>query len=255
MQMIFQDPFASLNPRMTVGELVTEPLIVHRLASGVALRARTDEMLAMVGLDPAVADQYPHEFSGGQRQRIGIARSLMIHPDFVVCDEPVSSLDVSIQAQIVNLLIDLQEQLRLTYLFISHDLSVVRHVSDRVAVMYLGRIVESAPRAPLYANPLHPYTQALLASVLEPDPKRSRARPKRLVGEIPSPLNPPSGCHFRTRCPLADLECAQVEPVFEEKAPGHWVACHKVTPLQLHPETLGVRRSEISAAPSSATPS
>ncbi|MFN2120127.1 MAG: ABC transporter ATP-binding protein, partial [Anaerolineales bacterium] len=202
MQMIFQDPYASLNPRMTVGEIVGEPLIVHHVASGKDVSARVDQLLSLVGLSPSYGNRFPHEFSGGQRQRIGVARALALQPDFIVCDEPISALDVSIQAQVVNLLEELQEQFNLTYLFIAHDLSMVRHISDRVAVMYLGVIVELASRDEIYLRPLHPYTQALLSAVPIPDPFAESER-KRIIleGDVPSPINPPSGCRFRTRCP------------------------------------------------------
>ncbi len=226
LQVIFQDPYASLNPRMTVGSIIGEPIEVHGLAHGEAAKKRTRELLEMVGLVPSCANRYPHEFSGGQRQRIGIARALAVEPDFIVCDEPVSALDVSIQAQIINLLEDLQKQLGLTYLFIAHDLSVVRHISDRVAVMYLGKIVELADRIDLYHRPLHPYTKAILSAVPIPDPDLEEQRERIILhGDVPSPVNPPSGCHFRTRCPDASERCAQAEPVFEEVARDHWVAC------------------------------
>ncbi len=228
MQMIFQDPFASLNPRMTVGEIIADPLRVHRRAEERKLISEeVRELLALVKLDPSYANRYPHEFSGGQRQRIGVARALALRPQLVVCDEPISSLDVSIQAQVINLLVDLQKQLELTYLFIAHDLSMVRHVCDRVAVMYLGIIVETAPCRELYTRPLHPYTQALLGSVPIPDPVVEEKRPHVvLAGEIPSPIDPPSGCRFRTRCPLARPVCAEQVPEWRELSPGHHVACH-----------------------------
>jgi len=229
MQMIFQDPYASLNPRMTVRDIVGEPLMAFGQATGKEIDNRVAELLQLVKLNPDFSGRYPHEFSGGQRQRIGIARALALNPSFIVCDEPISALDVSIQAQIVNLLEDLQKDFQLTYLFIAHDLSMVRHISDRVAVMYLGVIVELANRNELYQNPLHPYTQALLSAIPVPDPVWSETHHRTVLqGDVPSPVNPPSGCRFRTRCPIADSHCAEVRPAFREVAPDHFVACLKV---------------------------
>ncbi len=229
MQIIFQDPYASLNPRMTVGSIVREPIEVHNIAHGKAAEERVQELLRLVGLQPYHANRYPHEFSGGQRQRIGIARALAVNPKFIVADEPVSALDVSIQAQVINLLQDLQQKLGLTYLFIAHDLSVVRHISNRVAVMYVGKVVEIADRDQLYNNPLHPYTQALLSAIPIPDPA-VEGRRKRIIlsGDIPSPVNPPSGCRFHTRCPVAFARCSVEVPAFNEYETGHRAACHWV---------------------------
>jgi oligopeptide transport system ATP-binding protein len=225
-QMIFQDPYASLNPRMTVGQLVGEPLAVHNVATGAEINQRVEHLLELVKLNPAFATRYPHEFSGGQRQRIGVARALALQPSFVICDEPISALDVSIQAQVVNLLEELQQQFSLTYLFIAHDLSMVKHISDRIAVMYLGVIVELATRDELHAKPLHPYTQALLSAVPIPDPIADAKRERVILkGDVPSPANPPSGCRFRTRCPIAEDVCAESRPEFREIRPGHFVAC------------------------------
>lgn len=228
--MVFQDPYSSLNPRMTVSDIIGEPLDVHKLYKNKKEREeKILELMGHVGLNSEHASRYAHEFSGGQRQRIGIARSLAINPNFIVCDEPVSALDVSIQAQVINMFGDLQEKLGLTYLFIAHDLLVVRHISDRIGVMYLGRLVELAPAGEIYDRPLHPYSKSLLSAVPIPDPKIARAN-KRIVlsGDIPSPLNAPSGCPFRTRCPYADSKCAESMPEFKEIEKGHFVACHKV---------------------------
>ena len=235
-QMIFQDPFASLNPRYTIGSLIAEPMHIYKVASNAEIRERTSELLRVVGLRPEYIDRYPHEFSGGQRQRIAVARAMSINPEFVIADEPVSALDVSIRAQVLNLLQRLQKQFDLTYLFVSHDLSAVRHVADRIAVMYLGRIVELADRDELYASPKHPYTKALLSAVPIPDPQIEKRR-KRIIlsGDLPSPVNIPSGCRFHTRCPMAQEICRQVEPLYEAKeGREHYAACHfseYVTPL------------------------
>jgi peptide/nickel transport system ATP-binding protein len=230
MQVIFQDPFSSLNPRMKVGQIIAEPMLVHGLVNGKAeAEKRVLDLLDKVGLHGFMAERYPHEMSGGQRQRVGIARALAMNPSFIVCDEPVSALDVSIQGQIINLLEDLKRELGLTYLFIAHDLAVVRHISDRVMVMYLGRLMEVAERDALYAEPLHPYTKALLDAAPVPDPVTERARhPRALKGELPSPLNPPKGCVFHTRCPLASEVCWTNVPEVREVRPNHKVACHKV---------------------------
>jgi len=241
MQVIFQDPYSSLNPRMTIGQIIGEPLRVHKILEAKGeIRERVRELLSVVGLNPAMADRFPHELSGGQRQRVGIARALSLQPSFIVCDEPVSALDVSIQAQIINLLEDLQAQFGLTYLFIAHDLSVVRHIGDRVAVMYLGKIVEVAHRRELYEDPLHPYTQALLSAVPIPDPA-VEAKRERIVlkGEVPSPLNPPCGCVFHPRCAMAIPECSQVVPELREVSPNHWVACIRAEGYQSAPAHSG----------------
>jgi len=228
-QMIFQDPYASLNPRMTVGSIISEPLDVHDIMPKNQRRDRVQELLEIVGLNPYFVNRYPHEFSGGQRQRIGVARALAVQPDFIVCDEPISALEGSIQAQIINLLEELQEEFGLTYQFIAHDLSVVRHISDRIAVMYLGKIMELADRDELYANPLHPYSQALLSAVPIPDPEIERKR-KRIIleGDVPSPVNPPKGCNFCTRCPVLLDICEEQEPEWKDVGGGHFVSCHRV---------------------------
>ncbi len=227
MQMIFQDPYSSLNPRMTVGDIVSEPLIIHNISKGKQAEERIAELLTLVGLNPAFANRYPHEFSGGQRQRIGVARALALNPSFIVCDEPISALDVSIQAQIVNLLEDLQAKLGLTYLFIAHDLSMVRHISDRIAVMYLGIVVELAERDELFDMPLHPYTQALISAVPVPDPIIEEKRRRIILeGDVPSPVHVPPGCRFHPRCPYAVDRCKTEVPEWRELRPLHWVACH-----------------------------
>lgn len=234
MQIVFQDPYASLDPRMTVGDIVGEPIDIHHLAS--SKQERYDmiiEMLRRVGLNSEHANRYPHEFSGGQRQRVGIARALAVHPEFIVCDEPISALDVSIQAQVINMFEDLQESMNLTYLFIAHDLSVVKHISNRIGVMYLGRMVELADSYELTTHSLHPYTKSLISAIPIADPKIARTS-KRIVleGDVPSPLNPPSGCRFRTRCPYATEQCAQEVPEFREISPGHYAACHNLDKVQ-----------------------
>ncbi len=237
MQIIFQDPYASLNPRRRVGEIVGDPLRLHGLASGDELRDRVEDLLQRVGLGPEHYNRYPHEFSGGQRQRIGIARALALQPKLVICDEPVSALDVSIQAQIINLLQDLQDEFELTYVFVAHDLGVVRHVSDRIAVMYLGKIVEIGPAEEVYSKPIHPYTLSLLAALPIPDPRENEARePLVLQGDVPSPVNPPAACRFHPRCPYATEICSELEPQLVDYGNGHWAACH-------HPLNIGAGMS------------
>ncbi len=246
MQMIFQDPFSSLDPRMTVGRIIEEPLVTRRSLSAQARRDRVAELLTVVGLRPEHMSRYPHAFSGGQRQRIGIARALAVNPKLIICDEPVSALDVSVQAQVLNLLEDLQRQFDLTYLFIAHDLSVVEHISDRVAVMYVGYLVEMAPTDELYHNPKMPYTEALLAAIPQPDPRR-RTRPVKLPGDVPSPANPPSGCYFHPRCPYAQNICKVERPPLRPVGPDHWAACHFA-------ETLNLKGVPRSSAESSGLP-
>ncbi len=255
MQMIFQDPFSSLDPRMTVGRIIEEPLVTRRSLSAQARRDRVAELLTVVGLRPEHMSRYPHAFSGGQRQRIGIARALAVNPKLIICDEPVSALDVSVQAQVLNLLEDLQRQFDLTYLFIAHDLSVVEHISDRVAVMYVGYLVEMAPTEELYHNPKMPYTEALLAAIPQPDPRR-RTRPVKLPGDVPSPANPPSGCYFHPRCPYAQNICKTERPPLRLVGPDHWAACHFAETLNLKgvprrdTESTGVPRPRAGVEPS-----
>ncbi|NDV89161.1 dipeptide ABC transporter ATP-binding protein [Aurantimonas aggregata] len=240
MQIVFQDPYASLNPRMTVAEIIAEPMVVHGVGDGPSQRERVKELLRRVDLAPYHGQRYPHEFSGGQRQRIGVARALALSPKLIVCDEPVSALDVSIQAQIVNLLQDLQQEMGLSYLFISHGLAVVKHVADRVAVMYLGQIVEIGPKAAIYGNPRHPYTQALLAAAPQPDPSR-RGQRHELAGDVPSPMNPPPGCRFHTRCPFVQERCRAEMPMLREMAGGQQAACHFAETIPVYAPALTMR--------------
>jgi oligopeptide/dipeptide ABC transporter ATP-binding protein len=248
MQIIFQDPYSSLNPRLTVGSMLTEALAIHKLARGAQARQRVAELLVLVGLSPDHASRYPHEFSGGQRQRIGVARALAVDPKLIVADEPVSALDVSIQAQIINLLRDLQRRMSLTYLFVAHDLSVVEHISDRVAVMYLGKIVEQATSVELYRKPLHPYTVSLLSAIPVPDPDRRRSRIV-LKGDVPSPARPPSGCRFHPRCFMAREICSKEEPLLREIRPGHWSACHFAEQVEADPAARGEAPAVVASPP------